>query len=151
MPTQSAAMCQWFQVRAITRVGAMSRFQRGLSVTSVPASSSRKPPTASTRLTVLSSGIGVGSDQRPVSLRPPVAEELPGIPHLADHVEVYGVHEQLVPVVARLRLDLAARVDDVARAVELAHLRRPGLFLADAVDRADEDAVGRGGGRLLEF
>jgi len=61
------------------------------------------------------------------------------------------VHQQLVIAITRLRLDLAARVDDVAGAVELAHLICPRFFLADAVDGTDEDAIGGSGCRLFEF
>src|SRR6185436_1239293 len=89
--------------------------------------------------------------QRAVRVRPSIAEELPRVAHLSDHVEVDLVHQQLVLVVTRLRFDLPARIDDVAGAVELTHTTRPGLFLANAIDGADEDAVGGGRGRLLQL
>ena len=84
-----------------------------------------------------------------VGLRPAVAEELPGVADGADHLEVHVVHDQLVLVAAGDLLDLAARVDEIALAVELADV--PRRFLADAVDGADIDAVGDGGGRLLQL
>jgi hypothetical protein len=52
-----------------------------------------------------------------------------------------------------LCLDGAARVDNVARPVEFAHVHRrgPGLFRADPIDGTDEDTVGRRRCRLLEL
>src|SRR5688572_3774216 len=87
--------------------------------------------------------------QRAVGLRPAVAEELPGVADLADHVEIHVVDDELVLVAAGDLLDLAARVDEIALAVEFTDV--PGRFLADAVDGADIDAVGDGGGRLLQL
>src|SRR6185436_16287765 len=76
-------------------------------------------------------------------------EKLPGLPHLGYLVEVEVGGEDFVFVAAGLGDDLAARVAEVARAVELADV--PGGLHAHAVDSADEVAVGHGVGRLLEF
>src|SRR5438270_5435955 len=84
-----------------------------------------------------------------VRLRPAVAVELPGVPDLADLVEVEVRGDHGVLVARALGDELPARRREVALAVELAD--RPGLFYADAVDRADEVAVRDGVRRLLEL
>src|SRR5262245_52653090 len=64
-----------------------------------------------------------GSRQLPhhvlVRLGAPVTVELPRAAHLLDHVEIHLGDHQLVFVLAALRQEVAARVDEVARAVEL--------------------------------
>ena len=97
-------------------------------------------PPASVASQIGQSGVGLG---------PAVAEELPGLAHLVDRVEVHLRHDQGVVVLVRLRQEAAARVDEVRRAVELADV--PGRLGADAVDRADEVAVGDRVRRLLEL
>src|SRR5690349_11006954 len=88
--------------------------------------------------------------QRPVRVRAAIAEELPGPADLLDHVHVEGAHHQLVLVLAgRAADDLAARIDEVRRPVELADV--PRRLGADAVDRADEVAVGDRVRGLLEL
>src|ERR1041385_7910590 len=84
-----------------------------------------------------------------VRLGPPVAEELPGAPDLLDHVEVHLRDDELVFVFAALRQEIAARIDEIARAVELPHV--PRRLDADAIDATHEVAVGHGMGRLLEL
>jgi hypothetical protein len=74
---------------------------------------------------------------------------LPGVAHLPDHVEVEVCHDEGVPVAGRFGNDLAARVAEVALPVKLADV--PGLFVADAVDRPDEVAVGDGVRGLFQF
>src|SRR5688500_7792626 len=69
-----------------------------------------------------------------VRLGPPVAEELPGAPYLLDHLEVHLGDDELVLVLTALREEVAARVHEVARAVELAHV--PGRFGAHAIATA---------------
>src|SRR5215212_8569782 len=86
-------------------------------------------------------------DDRLVALRPAVAEELPGIPDLADHVQVKVCDDERVLVPWGLRYELAARVAEVALAVEFAYV--PRLLVAYAVDSADEVTVGDGVRRLL--
>ena len=63
-------------------------------------------------------------DERLVRLGPAVAEELPGVAHFADLVEVEVGDDELVLVARRLGDDLAARVAEVALAVELADVPR---------------------------
>lgn len=96
-------------------------------------------------------GLPLSSDlcQPGVGLRPAVAEELPCVAHLPDHAEVHAVDEQLVLVAAGNRLDLSARVDEIALAVEFPDV--PGGFPAHAIDGAAIDAIGDGGGGLLEL
>ena len=88
-------------------------------------------------------------DDRPVRLGPAVAEELPGVADLADQVEVEVGDHDVVAVAAADGEHLAARVAEVALAVELAD--PPGLLEAGPVDRADEVAVGDRVRRLLEL
>ena len=87
--------------------------------------------------------------QRQIGFRPAVAEELPGVAGLLDEVEIHVMDQELVLVPAGDRLDHAARVDEIALAVEFADI--PRRFLADPVDRADIDAVRHRRGRLFEF
>src|SRR5690242_16600410 len=78
--------------------------------------------------------------QRPVALRPAVAEELPGVAHLAQDGPVHIGDDELVLVLARLGDQLAAWIDEIGRAVEAADV--PRRLGADAVDGADEAAIG---------
>ena len=59
------------------------------------------------------------------------------------------MHDQLVLVAAGLLFDLAARVDEIALAVEFADV--PGRFGADPVDRADINPVGCRRGGLFQL
>src|SRR5690242_7921452 len=92
---------------------------------------------------------GSRPDQVRVSLGPPIAEELPEVAHLAHHLHVHVAGDELVLVLAGLGDDLAARIHEIARAIELADV--PGRLGADAVAGADIDAVGDRGGGLLEI
>src|SRR6266576_5857463 len=84
-----------------------------------------------------------------VRLRPAVAEELPRAPDLLDHVEVHLRDDELVLVLAALRQEVAARIHEVARAVELADV--PRRLDADPIDTAHEVAVGDGVRGLLQL
>src|ERR1700756_4102368 len=84
-----------------------------------------------------------------VRLRTAVAIELPGVADLADLVHVEVGHDERVLVARRDGEHLAARIAEVALAIELADV--PGRFEADAVDGADEVAVGDGVRRLFEL
>src|SRR5688572_12421406 len=75
----------------------------------------------------------------PVAIGPAIAEELPGAANLFDQVEVQFADDELVLIFAAARQDLAARIDEVRVAVELADV--PRRLGADAVDRTDEVAV----------
>src|SRR5262245_41688280 len=74
-----------------------------------------------------------------VSLGTAIAVELPHATHFLDHVEVAIGDDELVLVLARDRQHVAARIADVARAIELAEV--PGLLRPDAIGRGDEVAV----------
>src|SRR4030095_16516362 len=87
--------------------------------------------------------------QRIVSLRSPVAKELPNISNFANLVQIQSGNHQLVRIARRLSDYLAARVAEVALAVELTDV--PGLLVADSIDCADEVAVGDCVCRLLEL
>src|SRR5947207_13732107 len=84
-----------------------------------------------------------------VGVGPAVAEELPCAPDVLDDVEVHLRDDELVLVLAALRQEVAARIDEVARAVELPDL--PRHFDADAIDAAHEVTVGDRVGRLFEL
>src|SRR6185295_2230305 len=99
------------------------------------------PSLMSVRMSVL--------DQCSVGVGAAIAEELPGPADLLDHVEIERGDQQLVLVLARGGQELAARVDEVRAAVELADV--PRRLGADAVARADEVAVGDRVGRLLDL
>src|SRR6266511_5585611 len=86
---------------------------------------------------------------RLVSLRAPVAEELPHAADLLDHVEVHLGGDQLILVLRADRQEIAARVHEVGGAVELADIPR-GLR-ADPVAASHEVAVGDRVRRLLEL
>src|SRR5258708_5251640 len=88
-------------------------------------------------------------DQVVVGLGPAVAEELPRAPDLLDHVEVHLRDDELVLVLAALRQEVAARIHEVARAVELPHV--PRRFDADAVAATHEGAVRHGVGGPLQL
>src|SRR5688500_9775131 len=79
-------------------------------------------------------------DHGAVRLGPAIAVELPGAPHFLDHVEVHLGDDELVLVLAPLGEEVAARVDEVGAAVELADV--PRRLGADPVARAHEVAVG---------
>src|SRR5260221_10986547 len=79
---------------------------------------------------------------------PAIAVKLPDVAHLAVLLEVEVGHQHLFLFVAGLGDDLAARVDEVAGAVEVVFAER---LHADAVDRADPVAVGDGMRHLLDL
>src|SRR5256885_15190800 len=89
------------------------------------------------------------SYQPVIRLRPAVAVELPGVAHLADLLEVELRGDEGVLVALGDGQELSARVAEVALPVELADV--PRRLVADAVDGADEVAVGDGVRRLLEL
>src|SRR5437016_9502897 len=92
---------------------------------------------------------GLESHQTCIRLRPPVPEELPGVPYLADFLQVELRGHQRVFIALGLRQELAARVAEVALSVKLADV--PRRLESDAIDRADEVAVGHCVRRLLEL
>ena len=84
-----------------------------------------------------------------VGLGPAIAIELPDAPDLFDHVEIHLGGDQLVLVLGCHREEVAARIDEVRRAVEAADV--PRRFGADAVAAGHEIAVGDGVRRLFEL
>ena len=79
-----------------------------------------------------------------------IAEELPDVADVADHVEVHvGDDDVILITLFRLCDELPARVDEVALAVELADA--PRFFPTRPIDRADEVLVGNRVGRLFEL
>src|SRR5262245_28754849 len=78
-----------------------------------------------------------------------VAIELPRPPDLLDHLEVEVRGDELALVLAGRHEEIAARIDEVRGAVELADV--PGGLRPDAVHRADVIADGHRVRRLLEL
>src|SRR5689334_5626907 len=134
-PSPSAARCDaWVMATILSPSIQTSAAKVSDAVTTVPS-------LMSVRMSVL--------DQWAVGVGAPVAEELPGPPDLLDHVEVQRGDDELVLVLARARQDLAARVDEVRVAVELADV--PRALGAHAIDRAHEVAIGHRVRGLLEL
>src|SRR5258708_21688791 len=90
-----------------------------------------------------------GAGDFAVRFRAAVAIELPGVANFLNFIEIQLGDEQFVLVAAGLLHDFAARVAEIALAVEFADF--PGSFGADAVDGGDEVSVGNGVSGLLEF
>src|ERR1043165_2335977 len=84
-----------------------------------------------------------------VTIRSPVAEKLPGIAHFTNHVQVQIGNDESILIVRSLGNDLAARIPEVALAIEFADV--PRLLVSDAIDRAHEVAIRDGMRRLLKF
>src|SRR5439155_21069218 len=95
-------------------------------------------------LTVASQG-----GDRSVRFGSAISIELPRVAHFLDQIEVQIRDDELVLVPAAFGDDAPARIAEVALAVELADL--PRRFDADAVDRADEIAVGDRVRRLFQL
>src|SRR5574337_656293 len=90
-----------------------------------------------------------GLDQFSIHIGAAVTEKLPGLADFGNLVEVEVGGEDFVLVARGLGDNLAARVAEIAGAVEFTDV--PGSFRADAIDGGDEVAVGGGVGGLLEF
>src|ERR1043166_2254511 len=117
--------------------------------TAAPNSAQPLAPNASRLSNAPRDGTALEFRQTGVRFGPAVAVELPHVPHLANLVEVqFGRHE-LGLVARRTGDELAARVAEVALAVEFADV--PRRLIPDAVDGADEEGVGDGVGGLLEL
>src|SRR5438445_272381 len=84
-----------------------------------------------------------------VRLRTSIAIELPGIADLLNFVEIQLGDKQLVFVAAGLCDEFAARIAEIALAVELADF--PGLLGAYAIDGGDKVSVRYGMRGLLQF
>src|ERR1043165_3343033 len=80
------------------------------------------------------------SYQLPITLWPAISEELPGVTHFTDHVEIQVGNHERVLIARRLLDDLTARITEVTLPVEFTDV--PGHFVADAIDGADEVTIG---------
>src|ERR1700688_4417839 len=87
--------------------------------------------------------------ERPIAFGAAIAEELPNFADFRNHVQVEIGHDYFIFVPTGLRDNFAARIAEVALAVELSDA--PRLFDADAIHGADKIAVGDGVRRLLEL
>src|SRR5579859_2403498 len=88
-------------------------------------------------------------NQALVAVWAPVAEELPGVAHFCDHVEVEIGDHDFVFVAAGLRDDLAARIAEITLAIEFAYI--PRRFFPHPVQRSHKVSVGHGVRRLLKL
>src|SRR5437660_2535775 len=77
--------------------------------------------------------------QCPVTIRATVAEELPGVAHFTDHVQIQISYHQRILVARRLGNDLPAGITEVALSVKLANV--PGLLVTHAINSANEITV----------
>src|SRR5437588_12229934 len=84
-----------------------------------------------------------------VAVRTAVAEKLPDVAYLGNHVKIKVGNHQLIFVAAALSDDLAPRVAEVALAVKFADV--PWRFSAHAVQRADKISIGHGMRRLFQL
>src|SRR5205814_2782744 len=75
----------------------------------------------------------------PVAIRTPIAEELPSVANLANHVEVQVRDHQSVLIPRRFGDDLSARIAKITLTIEFTDV--PGLFMTDAIDGANEVTV----------
>src|SRR4051812_36892327 len=87
--------------------------------------------------------------QPAVRLRPAVSIELPDVSDLSNLVEVQVGDDQLVAIARPLREKLSPRIAEITLPIELADI--PRLFVADAIDRPDEERIRHGVSRLLEL
>src|SRR5712671_6020624 len=97
--------------------------------------------------TVSSSSVGGRSlsrlrGERAVAFGPTVPEELPNFADFRNHVEVEVRDHHFIFIPAGLRDNLAARITEVALAVELADA--PWFLYADAIDGPHKIAVSDG-------
>src|SRR6266704_3110145 len=70
--------------------------------------------------------------KRAIGFRTTVAEELPGLPDLGDHVEIQVGDQHFIFVAAGLRDDRPPRIAEIALAVKLADV--PRFLTADTVN-----------------
>src|SRR3954463_3117187 len=87
--------------------------------------------------------------QRRICLWPAIAEELPDLAHLADHVEVEVRDYDFIFVAAGLRNDFSPRIAEITLAVKFADI--PRLLPPHAINRANEISIGDGVRRLLQL
>src|ERR687898_2117691 len=145
--TRSAVVCR--SPRAVEPVGRRAAIVSPSTSTSigVAPSADRTSPFLMRVVTGVApprSGLRQGA----VGVRPAVPIELPLVADLGDHRQVDVADDQLVlPVAGRPAHDLAPRVGEVARPVEVVVAQR---LDADPVDGADEVLVGDGRGGLFE-
>src|SRR5205823_8474456 len=79
----------------------------------------------------------------------PVAEELPHVAYLGDHVEIKLSHHNLIFIAAGLGNDLAAWIAEITLTVKLANV--PRSLFAYAVDGADKITIRHRMSGLLQF
>src|SRR3954464_1555881 len=94
-------------------------------------------------------GGGALCRQRLICLWPAIAEELPDLAHLADHVEVQVRDYDFIFVAAGLRNDFSARIAEITLAVKFADI--PWLLPSHAINRAHEVSIGNGMRRLFQL
>src|SRR6266436_8788108 len=122
----------------------------------LPDSRATAPITRSLPLPVLTSDRKIGlrlghlvGYELAVAIRPTVAEELPGVAHFADQIQIQVGDYDGILIARRLRDYLTARIAEVTLAVELADV--PGHFVTHAIYRADKITVSDGVRRLFQL
>src|SRR6266404_329419 len=88
-------------------------------------------------------------DEGAVGFGAAVAEKLPGVTDLANHVEVDVGNNDGILIARRLCDDLSTGVTEITLTIEFADV--PRLFMANAIDRSDKVSIGSGVSRLLQF
>src|SRR5256885_15276846 len=88
-------------------------------------------------------------DERFIAVWPAITEELPGVSHLGNHVEVEVGGYDFIFVAAGLGNDFATRGAEVAFAVKLANV--PRRLFANPIKGAHKISIGDRMRRLLEF
>src|SRR6185437_1027642 len=108
-----------------------------------------KTGTIRTRRSIRGGGRSALGRQRRICLWPAIAEELPDLAHLADHIEVEVRDHDLIFVAAGLRNDFSAWIAEITLAVKFADI--PRLFPSYAINCPDEISIGDGMRRLFQL
>src|SRR4029453_18710764 len=94
-----------------------------------------------------------GLGNRGVRVGSPIAVELPGVAYAFDHVQIKITYPYVFILIAAHRADhVALRIAELAGAIESdGQLAVLVVLTTDPIRCCNEVAVGRGGGRLLDF
>src|SRR6266478_147588 len=87
-------------------------------------------------------------DQRTVRVGPAIAEELPGISHFANHVEIEIGNNERILIAWRFGDKLSTWIAEIALTIKLTNV--PRLLMTYTIDRGNKIAVCDGMRRLFE-
>src|SRR5215469_1219896 len=87
--------------------------------------------------------------QWPVAVRTAIAEELPDVAYLCNHVQVEIGHHNFILVPAGLGDDLASWIAEVTLAIKLANI--PRRLASNSIDRPDKISIRDSMRRLLQL